>query len=240
MNDPQPDKVHPVDVFVGERLKQLRNKLKLSQTKLGEMVGISFQQIQKYEKGQNRIPASKLFEFSEVLNAPITYFYDGIDIDDDQLDITIDVSRIKFSRTTPLKILLLENDPSDAIRTRKAIEQSKQKTEVYILHDGIKAKQFLQNKKGMNRFGRPDIILSEMKLGKIDGIELLKDLRRDKDLKDIPYIFLTSSISGVDMIKCYKFGATSFVGKSIDDKEFQGNIEKIVEYWSSVVILPSM
>ncbi len=70
---------HPVDIHVGQRLKQLRTARKLSQTDLGKSLELSFQQIQKYEAGSNRISASRLFELGQVLNVELTYFFDGID-----------------------------------------------------------------------------------------------------------------------------------------------------------------
>ena len=66
----------PVDVHVGLRLRQRRTLLAMSQTKLGDAVGLTFQQIQKYERGSNRIGSSRLFEFSKVLDVPISYFFD--------------------------------------------------------------------------------------------------------------------------------------------------------------------
>lgn len=66
-----------VDVYVGERLRQYRMLAGLSQEELGRRVGLTFQQIQKYEKGANRVGAGRLYEFSKVLEVPLTYFYDG-------------------------------------------------------------------------------------------------------------------------------------------------------------------
>jgi transcriptional regulator with XRE-family HTH domain len=69
-------KPHPVDVHVGGRLRMRRMLLGLSQDKLGDSLGLTFQQIQKYEKGANRIGASRIFEMADVLGVPIQYFYD--------------------------------------------------------------------------------------------------------------------------------------------------------------------
>lgn len=68
---------HPVDVHVGERIRIRRNLVGLSQTELGVCIGVSFQQMQKYETGANRISASRLWELSRVLDAPIVWFFDG-------------------------------------------------------------------------------------------------------------------------------------------------------------------
>jgi len=65
---------HPVDVHVGMRVRQRRTLLGMSQEKLGEAVGLTFQQIQKYERGANRIGSSRLYEFSKVLDVPVSYF----------------------------------------------------------------------------------------------------------------------------------------------------------------------
>ncbi len=68
---------HPIDRHVGMRVRLRRMMLGLSQDKLGEALGLTFQQVQKYEKGVNRIGASRLFEISRILDAPVQYFYDG-------------------------------------------------------------------------------------------------------------------------------------------------------------------
>ena len=69
---------HPVDVHVGRRLKLRRNLLGITQGKLGEAVGLTFQQIQKYERGANRIGASRLYQFSNILDLPVSFFFDDM------------------------------------------------------------------------------------------------------------------------------------------------------------------
>lgn len=69
---------HPIDTHVGKRLRIRRKMLSLSQTMLGESISLTFQQIQKYERGANRIGASRLFELSEVLDVPVSYFFDDL------------------------------------------------------------------------------------------------------------------------------------------------------------------
>ncbi len=68
----------PVDVHVGQRLRVRRSLLGLSQEKLAESIGLTFQQIQKYERGMNRISAGRLYQFSQILGVPVTYFYDQL------------------------------------------------------------------------------------------------------------------------------------------------------------------
>ena len=72
---------HPIDVYVGARMKHRRTELGLSQEKLGKELNLTFQQVQKYERGANRVGASRLFEMSRALNVPTEYFFDGIPAD---------------------------------------------------------------------------------------------------------------------------------------------------------------
>lgn len=71
-------KAHPVDVHVGARLRRRRTALGLSQTALSTAVGLTFQQVQKYERGSNRMGSSRLFEFAKVLDVPVSYFFDDM------------------------------------------------------------------------------------------------------------------------------------------------------------------
>ena len=70
-----------IDRVVGQRIRWRRKELKLTQEKLGEQLGLTFQQVQKYEKGVNRISAGRLFELSTVMGVPVTYFFDGAESD---------------------------------------------------------------------------------------------------------------------------------------------------------------
>ncbi|WP_439613185.1 helix-turn-helix domain-containing protein [Reyranella sp.] len=69
-------KSHPVDTHVGTRMRQRRTLLGMSQTRLGDAVGLTFQQVQKYERGSNRVGSSRLYEFAKALDVPVSYFFD--------------------------------------------------------------------------------------------------------------------------------------------------------------------
>src|SRR3954466_14965806 len=76
---PRVETPNPIDIRVGTRLRLRRNMLGLSQERLGEAIGLTFQQVQKYEHGANRIGASRLHELSQVLNVPVSFFFDDTD-----------------------------------------------------------------------------------------------------------------------------------------------------------------
>lgn len=81
------DEPNPVDVFVGQKLKNRRNLIGITQENLAEAAGITFQQVQKYEKGRNRLSASRLFQFARVLDVPISYFFEGFFAPDSQIGL---------------------------------------------------------------------------------------------------------------------------------------------------------
>lgn len=70
---------HPVDVHVGKRIRERRSVLGIPQEKLADNAGVTFQQVQKYESGKNRVSASRLFKFAQFLDVPVNYFFDGLD-----------------------------------------------------------------------------------------------------------------------------------------------------------------
>lgn len=72
---------HPIDITVGSRIVSLRLAKRMTQTDLANSIGVSFQQVQKYERGSNRVSASRLWRISEALNVPMTYFFDGVTTD---------------------------------------------------------------------------------------------------------------------------------------------------------------
>jgi transcriptional regulator with XRE-family HTH domain len=72
------DGPHPIDVHVGSRVRLRRTLLGLSQTALGDALGLTFRQVQKYERGKNRISASKLWKLSQILDVPVSFFFDGL------------------------------------------------------------------------------------------------------------------------------------------------------------------
>ena len=84
-NNNQTRKPNPIDVHVGGRIRLRRMMSGLSQERLGEQMGLTFQQIQKYEKGANRVGASRLFQLAQVLKVPVSYFFDDLESDHDSL-----------------------------------------------------------------------------------------------------------------------------------------------------------
>ncbi len=116
---------HPVDVHVGRRLKQIRTLRRMSQTDVARKLNLSFQQIQKYEIGSNRIAASRLYELSRILGVPTSYFFDGLSAevadarDDRGLDIVTALAAIDDDKIKS-RILTFIEDVSGLTVARSA------------------------------------------------------------------------------------------------------------------------
>lgn len=107
---------HPVDVHVGSRVRMRRTLLGMSQQRLGDAVGLTFQQIQKYERGANRIGSSRLFEFSKILDVPVSFFFDDMPADTETAG-TVPASGMRDRTQAPL-----EANPLSRPETRRLVE----------------------------------------------------------------------------------------------------------------------
>ncbi|MFO7585736.1 MAG: response regulator [Anaerolineales bacterium] len=131
---------------------------------------------------------------------------------------------------------LVEDNVADAELVMRALKKAEKSVQVYLARDGEQALQMLNNWPGT--FPNPLVILLDLKLPKIDGLELLKSIKTDEKLKAFPVIVLTSSNQTQDIQKAYQNGANSYVTKAIDFDEFSRNIETIQKYWCKLNVFP--
>lgn len=135
------------------------------------------------------------------------------------------------------KILLVEDNPADIRLTEEAIHESKIDTELHIVKDGVEAINFLKKLGKYSKACRPDLILLDLNLPRKNGLEVLKDIKEDENLKRIPVVVLTISSNEEDLIKAYNLHANSFVNKPLEIKEFYKIVKAIEDFWFKVVKL---
>ena len=135
------------------------------------------------------------------------------------------------------KILLVEDNPADVSLTKKAIQKSELVSKLDIVKDGVEAIKFLQKFKKNSHVDRPDLILLDLNLPKKSGLELLKEIKEDEDLRRIPVVVLTISSNEEDLLKAYNLHANCFINKPLNIKEFYIIIEFICTFWFKVVKL---
>ena len=226
-----------LDYYVGKKLKQRRESLCLSQKDLSEILDISYQQIQKYERGENKIPAGRLFLLSKALKVNPDYFFDGMS------GLLVEESArqyIQIEKVRPIKILVVEDNPVDEMLTRDAIIESKIAAKIFVVHDGSQALKYLKKQEEMGSFLDADIVFLDINIPKRNGLEVLQEIKRDRTISHIPVIILTNSINPKDMEESYKYRSCGYISKSFKISEYNEKISLVLSYWSKVAILPSM
>jgi CheY-like chemotaxis protein len=138
----------------------------------------------------------------------------------------------------PITILLVEDNPADARLTEEGLKLAKVLNRLYVVEDGEEAVAFLRREGVHADAPRPDIVLLDLNLPKLDGREVLTIVKSDPQLEHIPIVVLTSSEADVDILKAYRAKANAYVKKPVMFEEFLNTIKVFDEFWLSVVKLP--
>ena len=131
-------------------------------------------------------------------------------------------------------ILLVEDNPDDELLAIRALEKNNIMNEVVVARDGAEALDYLFGSgayTGRDMSVMPQIILLDLKLPKIDGLEVLRRLRNDKRTKLLPVVVLTSSKEERDLTECYSLGANSYIRKPVNFAQFTEAIRQLGLYW---------
>ena len=131
-------------------------------------------------------------------------------------------------------ILLVEDNPDDEALTLRALKKNKIRNEVVVAHDGVEALDYLFGTgayAGRDTGILPMVILLDLKLPKVDGLEVLCHLRADERTKSIPVVVLTSSREEQDLINSYSFGCNSYIRKPVDFVQFVDAVRQLGLYW---------
>jgi CheY-like chemotaxis protein len=139
----------------------------------------------------------------------------------------------------PIEILLVEDNESDAERTRNALRDGKVRNRVVWVGDGEEALDLLHRTGTFARARRPDLILLDWYLPKINGWDVLAHIKEDPDLRRIPVVIMTSSDQERDVLKAYNLHANCFVNKPVDVREFISVVRSIEDFWLTIVKLPA-
>ncbi|HXI85615.1 MAG TPA: response regulator [Verrucomicrobiae bacterium] len=133
-------------------------------------------------------------------------------------------------------ILLAEDDPNDVELTLTALEEYHLANQVAVVHDGEEALDYLYRRgKFVARFnGNPIFALLDLKMPKLNGIEVLRQMKGDEKLKTIPVIVLSSSREAPDLAECYKLGVNAYVVKPVDFQDFIKAVKELGIFWAAI------
>lgn len=137
-------------------------------------------------------------------------------------------------RETTVKILLVEDNPNDVVLTLRAFKKHHLTNNVQVVRDGAEALEFIfATGKYNNRENEhvPNVILLDLKLPKVDGLEVLKRIKSDERTKKIPVVVLTSSNEEKDIVESYKLGVNSYIVKPVNFDSFVKSVADLGLYW---------
>jgi CheY-like chemotaxis protein len=134
-------------------------------------------------------------------------------------------------------VLLVEDDPGDVLMTKEAFEHYKLRNVLHVVTDGEQALQFLRRTGGYADAPRPGLILLDLNLPRLDGLEVLAELKADPVLKVIPVVILTTSQAQQDVLRSYALHANAYVSKPVDFETFMEVIRQIDNFFVTVVKL---
>jgi CheY-like chemotaxis protein len=140
--------------------------------------------------------------------------------------------------STPIDVLLVEDDPADELITREAFQDNKIGNTLYVVRDGQEALDFLFRRGKYADAVRPDLILLDLNLPKYDGREVLQVIKNDEGLASIPVVVLTTSSAEEDILRSYRLHANAYVTKPVDLDQFVAAIRQIDDFFLTVVRLP--
>jgi two-component system response regulator len=140
-----------------------------------------------------------------------------------------------------VEILLVEDNPNDVELTLRALQKQHLANRVFVVNDGAEALEFIF---ASGRYARrkvddrPRVVLLDLKLPKVDGIEVLRKIKADPRTKDTPVVMLTSSEEDRDVVESYKLGANSYIVKPVDFSSFVNAISELGMYWGVLNKVP--
>ena len=137
-----------------------------------------------------------------------------------------------------IDVLLVEDNPGDVRLTREAFREANASIRLHVTSDGVEAMAFVRQEGPHANAPRPDLILLDLNLPKMDGREVLAQIKGDDYLKTIPTIILTTSGAQADILRSYQLHANAYVSKPLQLDAFQSLVSSINEFWLSKARLP--
>ena len=138
----------------------------------------------------------------------------------------------------PIEILLAEDSAGDVRLTREALKDAKVLNTLHVARDGVEAMDFLHRRNGFDGVPRPDIILLDLNMPRMNGREVLKAIKEDPEFARIPVVVLTTSAAEKDILESYSLHANCYINKPVDMEKFVAVVRTIEDFWLTIVKLP--
>jgi CheY-like chemotaxis protein len=143
-----------------------------------------------------------------------------------------------FNSAVALQVLLVEDSPGDVRLTREAFSEANGRIVLHVAADGVEAMAFLRRQELHRHAPRPDLVLLDLNLPRMDGREVLAHIKSDSGLMTIPVVILTTSDAEADIVKSYELHANCFLGKPVQLAAFELLVKSINDFWLRTAKLP--
>ena len=215
------------DEILGKKVSFFRRKMNWPLKTLAANLEVSIQQLQRYEKGINKISATMVYQLSKICKVDLQCFFEDFEEHTEQVEEVYN-------------ILLVEDNTSDEFLLRKALSDFPKKLHIFTINDGQAALNFFNDigQDTVQTLPVPDLIFLDLHLPTVRGLDVLKDIKRRTHLREIPVIVLSSSLNTDDRAAAYNLQASGFIRKSFTYKEFKDQLYKAMAYWTDAVDLP--
>ncbi len=147
-----------------------------------------------------------------------------------------------FNHLTPANILLVDDDMEDRMLSKRALKKHQLINHVNEVTNGEELLQYLKNEGDFtdaSKYPTPDLILLDINMPKMTGLEALKEIRNDENLRTLPVVILTTSSADKDIIESYDLGVNSYITKPVTFKGFSNALTQMSDYWFALVKRPS-
>ncbi|MFC4012308.1 response regulator [Nonomuraea purpurea] len=138
----------------------------------------------------------------------------------------------------PIDVLLVEDDQGDILLTKEAFDLNKVRNRLNVVNDGEQAMAYLRKQDSFSDATRPDLILLDLNLPRMSGMEVLQEVKADPLLRTIPVVILTTSEAEEDILHSYRLHANAYVSKPVDFEQFIRVVQQIDDFFVTVVKLP--
>jgi two-component system, chemotaxis family, response regulator Rcp1 len=149
------------------------------------------------------------------------------------------VQHRRKARIAKMEVLLVEDSPGDVRLTQEAFHEANKDVQLHVAYDGVEAMAFLRKEGKYAGAPRPDLVLLDLNLPRMDGREVLLHIKEDEALKAIPTAILTTSVAEADVAISYRRQANCYLSKPVQLEDFENLVKSINDFWLTKVKLPS-
>jgi len=223
------------DQKIGSKIREKRKQLGMTLDVLSKRMGISLPQMQKYESGATKLSPRFIYELAKVFSLKPNYFFEDLGLEEE-----LEKARGSgHQKSTPLRVLIIDDNPSDICLTQTALQESQKEVVTFEIRDPEEVLPIMSRRSFPTTFVFPDLILLDVKLPKMNGLDLLKALKKDKNSSHVPVIILSDALNRQEMQQAYENFAAGYMCKPFAIKDYKEKMIKVINYWVDAVVLPN-